>query len=282
MLSGLAGDSAAVLLGNAAPDVPGGQRDPDRAHAAGDEMVGRRHAGILVVVAVAAVAVVVPVPVSIIVAVTIVVAVIAISVALVASPVVVSAAAAAAFVAVVVVVVVIVPPSLGLLPPIGLALLGFVFLRLLLLRFVLLLVLAAFRAAVIVIVVVVGRWRHRLRRGRDGFPRGWGRWSRRHRGWGRCGGRRRSRIGLRRIGLGPANRSGSPRRGVRSERDRISRGERRRDDRARRKRGQRRQRRGLKIRWGRQQLAAAPLQVALHLRRQPDGLLLRPGAGGAR
>src|SRR5829696_3096795 len=134
MLSGLAGDSAAVLLGNAAPDVPGGQRDPDRAHAAGDEMVGRRHAGILVVVAV-------------------------------------------------VVVVVIVPPSLGLLPPIALALLGFVFLRLVLLRFVLLLVLAAFRAAVIVIVVVVGRWRHRLRRGRDGFPRGWGwgRWSRRHR-----------------------------------------------------------------------------------------------------
>jgi len=38
----------------------------------------------------------------------------------------------------------------------------------------------------------------------------------------------------------------------------------------------------LKTRWGRQQLAAAPLEVALDLRRQPDGLFLRPGAGGAR
>src|SRR5215207_4379502 len=102
MLSGFAGDSAAVLLGNAAPDVPGRQRDPDGAHAAGDEMVGRRHAGILVVIAVAAV--------------TIVVAAIAIRVAVVAAPVVVSAMAAF----VVVVVVVIVRPSLGLLLPIGL------------------------------------------------------------------------------------------------------------------------------------------------------------------
>jgi hypothetical protein len=57
---------------------------------------------------------------------------------------------------------------------------------------------------------------------------------------------------------------------------------RRRDDLARRKRGQRRQRRGLKNRWRRQQLATASLQVALDLRRQPDGLLLRPGARGAR
>jgi hypothetical protein len=103
-------------------------------------MVGRRHAGILVVIVVSAVVVVV---------ITMIVVVATIRVAVVTAPVVVSAVAA-----VVVVVLVIVRASLGLLLRLGLGLLALVLFRLVLLRLVLLFVLPALRAAAVVAIVV--------------------------------------------------------------------------------------------------------------------------------
>ena len=48
--SGLAGDHPPLLLGDAAPDVPGRQGDPDGTHPASGEKPGAKHPGILVVV----------------------------------------------------------------------------------------------------------------------------------------------------------------------------------------------------------------------------------------
>ena len=270
-----------MLLGKASPDVPGGQRDSDGAQATAGEISRRGHAGILVVIVVAAVAIAtVVVVVTVIVVATVPVVAASVVVSAVVAPVVVSAVAAV----VVVVVVVIVRPSLGFCFRSGLSLLllALVLLRFVLLRLVLPLVLPALRVAAVVIVVLGGlRGGRGLRRGSDGL-----RWAAaaEPRGEGEevLEAVREARAESDRPQAARVSAFGSvwDPQAQRPERPRSEppRGARRSGCAARAAAAEQ----GAENWVGRQQLAAAPLQIALDLRRQPDGLLLLPGAGGAR